>query len=331
MSNAGQPARPAPPKLIDEGMSFDEVLSVLICESSQVQVRILSRVLEEAGYKVHTVSSAEQALETLRAMPIDIFLTGIEVGAVNGLEACWTLKSDSETKSVYTIVLTASGEDRRLEESLDAGADDFIRKPVNMTELRARLRAASRLVRMQKQFRRMAETDSLTGTANRRAFMQYLEVQVDRAGKEGSDLSVIMVDLDHFKTINDTHGHAAGDAVLIETVTTVQRCLRERDLLGRLGGEEFAVVLPGASRSAAARAAERIRAAIAALRLKSEAGADIPVTASLGVAPLLGNGSLETGETLLQLADDALYVAKETGRNRVEFAPEPPAAQKATA
>lgn len=310
----------------DTHKGFGEAISVLICESSQVQLRILSQAVREAGYAVETVNNAEAALETLRLIPTDIFLTGIEVGEFNGLQACWFLKSNQETESIYTIVLTASGEDRRLEESLDAGADDFIRKPVNMTELRARLRAASRLVRMQKQFRLLAETDALTGAANRRAFMQYLDAQADRVREGEGDISVVMIDLDHFKPVNDTHGHAAGDLVLVETVKTVQKCLRECDMLGRLGGEEFAVILPGAKLDPACDAAERIRQAIEAQTLVSDKGEAIPITASLGVSTLSALGELETAESLLQLADEALYIAKESGRNRVERAPKKPGA-----
>ena len=165
--------------------------------------------------------------------------------------------------------------------------------------------------------RRMAETDALTGAANRRAFMQYLDVVTDRARRDDGEASVVMVDLDHFKRINDTHGHAAGDRVLIETVRAIQACLRERDMLGRLGGEEFAVILPGAPDAAAIGAAERIRGAVEALRLTSDDGTPIPVTASLGVAALSPAGDLETAESLLQKADEALYAAKAGGRNCV--------------
>ncbi|OLF71381.1 diguanylate cyclase response regulator [Maricaulis sp. W15] len=308
-----------------------DTISVLICENSSVQLRILSEAVRQAGYSVQTAGSAEEALRLLQLVPVDIFLTGIEVGVVSGLEACWSLKSNSETESVYTIVVTASGEDRRLEESLDAGADDFIRKPVNMTELRARLRAASRLVRMQKQFRRLAETDALTGAANRRAFMQYLDLQVQRASNDDLPLSVIMIDLDFFKAINDTHGHAAGDKVLIEAVAATQGCLRTGDMLGRIGGEEFCVILPGAGLHSAALAGERIRAALEAMDIVSDAGAAIPVTASLGVASLACGDLISAPDALLQAADTALYRAKESGRNRVVLDgandDEPPALQ----
>lgn len=299
------------------GQVFSDRTSVLVCENSQVQLRILSEAVRDAGYEVHTASNAEDALTLLNLMPIDIFLTGIEVGTTSGLEACWLLKSNPETETVYTIVVTASGQEKRLEESLDAGADDFIRKPVNMTELRARLRAATRLVRMQKQFRHMAETDALTGAANRRAFMQYLDTLVDRARRQDAPLAAVMVDLDHFKRTNDTYGHAVGDKVLVQTVRQVQACLRDCDMLGRLGGEEFAVVLPGATAASAVAAAERIREAIAAVDVRVDNGDRIPVTASLGVAVLEGDKMMETAEGLLHAADEALYAAKAGGRNRV--------------
>lgn len=299
------------------GRVYSDRISVLVCENSQVQLRILSEAVREAGYEVHTAPNADDALALLNLMPVDIFLTGIEVGTTSGLEACWSLKSNPETETVYTIVVTASGQEKRLEESLDAGADDFIRKPVNMTELRARLRAASRLVRMQKQFRRMAETDALTGAANRRAFMQYLESRVDRARRQDVPVAAVMVDLDHFKRTNDTYGHAVGDQVLVQTVRQVEACLGERDMLGRLGGEEFAVVMPGRDGPAAVDAAERIRRAVAAVDVRVANGDRIPVTASLGVSVLERDEMMATAEGLLQAADEALYAAKAGGRDRV--------------
>lgn len=302
------------------GRVFSDRISVLVCENSQVQLRILSEAVRDAGYEVHTAPNADDALGLLNLMPIDIFLTGIEVGTTSGLEACWSLKSNPETETVYTIVLTASGQEKRLEESLDAGADDFIRKPVNMTELRARLRAASRLVRMQKQFRRMAETDALTGAANRRAFMQYLDSQVDRARRQDKPVAAVMLDLDHFKRTNDTYGHAVGDQVLIGTVRQIEACLRECDMLGRLGGEEFAVVLPGVDGGAAMDAAERIRRAVSAVDVRIANGDRIPVTASLGVSLLQREDMMATAGGLLQAADEALYAAKAGGRDRVERA-----------
>lgn len=299
---------------------FTDKISVMICESSQVQLRILSQAVEEAGYVVQTATSAEEALGLLKLMPSDIFLTGIEVGRINGLEACWSLKANADTESIYTIVITASGQERRLEESLDAGADDFIRKPVNMTELRARLRAASRLVRMQKQFRHLAETDALTGAANRRAFMQYLEMQSEAARRHETPVSVVMIDLDHFKSVNDTHGHATGDRVLVQTVKEVQSCLRDRDMLGRLGGEEFAVILYNTALDNAALVAERIREAVQRMPVETDEGKPFSVTASLGVASVSLKDGLDTPDSLLQAADEVLYFSKQNGRNRVSLA-----------
>jgi len=300
-----------------EAESFSSPITVMICETSSVQLRILSKAVEDAGYSVQTTTCATEALDIMRMMPVDIFLTGIEVGEVNGLEACWSLKGNPDTESTYTIVVTASGEERRLEESLDAGADDFIRKPVNMTELRARLRAASRLVRMQKQFRRLAETDSLTGAANRRAFMQYLEMEVERSSRHGVDTSVIMLDLDHFKKVNDSYGHAAGDKVLIEVVRTIQSCLRPRDMLGRLGGEEFAVVLHETDLVGAADISEQIRSAIEQRTIELPGGEKLNATASMGVSDVCDVLGQDTPEAILQAADEALYFAKQSGRNQV--------------
>ena len=171
-------------------------------------------------------------------------------------------------------------------------------------------------------YRNRAQTDALTGAANRLAFEEYLDLQIARAGVDTRSLSVVMLDLDHFKRVNDTYGHAAGDRVLIETARLARTCLREDDLFGRLGGEEFAVILPSARLRVAAEIAERIRIAIAGMRVKTLEGELIPVTASFGVAQYGRDAEHDTGEALLSAADAKLYEAKRAGRNQVAGGPE---------
>lgn len=293
-------------------------LSVLVCETSRVQRRILRAMLEDGGFEVSEAGDSAEALRLVDLLPPDIFITGIEVGAMSGLEACWRLKAGAETSHIHTIVITASGQYVRLAEALDAGGDDFIRKPFDGVEMKARLRAAARIVRLQRDLRGQAETDALTGAANRRAFTRALDREIAEAGRLSVPLSVVMVDLDHFKQINDTHGHASGDRVLVRTVTALKAELEGSQMLGRLGGEEFAVLLPRAAEDEARETAERLRRAAEHLVVENEQGRAIPVTASFGLTVLGPDESLATGPDLLARADASLYRAKKRGRNRVE-------------
>lgn len=300
-----------------ESEEHSERLYVHVCESSRVQRAILVRMMEEAGFRVTADGHAEESLKSIQVSPPDIFLTAIELPDISGLEVCWRLKTLPETEHIHTLVLSATGQEEKLAESLDAGADDFLRKPIDPNELKARLRAASRIVRLQQRLRGEAETDALTGAANRRAFMRTLEREHARAQDEAVSYSVIMVDLDFFKKINDTHGHASGDRVLIQTVRTAKTLLRPPAMFGRLGGEEFAVLLPGQDETEAMQTAEKLRLAMQAMYVENDEGQPIPVTASMGLC-VLNPGDLEsTGEGMLGAADAGLYKAKEGGRNQV--------------
>lgn len=292
-------------------------LSVMVCETSRVQRRILRSMLEDGGFEVREAGDSAEALSALERCPSDIFITGIEVGQMSGLEACWRLKAGADTCHIHTIVITASGEYVRLAEALDAGADDFIRKPFDGVEMKARMRAAARIARLQRDLRGQAETDALTGAANRRAFTRALDREIAEAGRLSIPLAVAMVDLDHFKAINDTHGHASGDRVLVRTVAALKSELAGGEMLGRLGGEEFAVLLPRSGTREGLDTAERLRRAVEHLRVENDEACPIPVTASFGLTVLQPHESLATGSDLLARADKALYAAKEAGRNRV--------------
>ncbi|TGY88635.1 diguanylate cyclase [Marinicauda algicola] len=289
----------------------------MVCETSRVQRRILRSMLEDGGFEVREAGDSGEALGALERCPSDIFITGIEVGQMSGLEACWRLKAGADTCHIHTIVITASGEYVRLAEALDAGADDFIRKPFDGVEMKARMRAAARIARLQRDLRGQAETDALTGAANRRAFIRALDREIGEAGRLSIPMAVAMVDLDHFKQINDTHGHASGDRVLVRTVAALKNELGGGELLGRLGGEEFAVLLPRAGTREGLETAERLRRAVEHLRVENDDACPIPVTASFGLTVLQPHESLATGSDLLARADKALYAAKEAGRNRV--------------
>ena len=295
----------------------EERLHIHICETSRVQRAILVRMLTEAGFICSASGHAQDSLDHLRQDPPDIFLTAIELPDFSGLENCWRVKANPETEHIHTMVLSASGQEDKLAESLDSGADDFLVKPVDKNELKARMRAASRIVRLSQRMRAEAETDALTGAFNRRVFMRTLDREHKKALDQARAFSVLMVDLDFFKKINDTHGHASGDRVLIETVRTAKTLLRPPAMFGRLGGEEFAVLLPGQDETDARQTADKLRLAIQAMRVDNDEGEPIPVTASMGLATLHAGDLESNGETMLSQADAGLYKAKEGGRNQV--------------
>jgi diguanylate cyclase (GGDEF)-like protein len=207
---------------------------------------------------------------------------------------------------------------------MEAGADDYVTKPFETKELEVRLRAGRRildlqadLVKAREALRDQATHDPLTGLWNRYALLDTLKREHSRAGRESTPLAVIMVDLDHFKQVNDTYGHLAGDAVLREAARRMRIHVRSYDHVGRYGGEEFLIVLPGTSEVNAAQLAERLRDAIAREPVTLAGDLRVAVTASFGVSAT--DLAAEDQETMIRLADEALYRAKENGRNRVEW------------
>jgi diguanylate cyclase (GGDEF)-like protein len=236
---------------------------------------------------------------------------------IDGLKICQYARQAGRAY-VYVIVLTARTAPDAVVEALRAGADDYVTKPFHERELEVRLRAGRRIVELEDGLRLAANQDALTDLWGRAAIRTYLGQQLSKAQREGSRVAVLMIDLDHFKQINDRHGHATGDAVLLEVAQRMRRTLRSYDGLGRVGGEEFLVVLPNADRAAGLAVAERIRGAVDERPVATAAGV-IPVSCSIGVAAALGGEA--SAEALLERADEALYRAKRAGRNRVESAP----------
>lgn len=245
----------------------------------------------------------------------------------DGVEVCRRLRASTKEPYIYVLLLTGRADSQDLVEAIEAGADDYLTKPFNAAELRARLRAGRRIVELQEQLleaqealRQQATHDALTGLLNRAAILQVLQRESARSTRDGQPLSILMVDLDHFKQINDDHGHLAGDAVLREAARRMGSCVRLYDSLGRYGGEEFLAVLPGCDFEGAAVQAERLRRILDATPFEIEE-VPIRVTCSVGCVTQLSGAKYDT-DGLVQLADCALYGAKRSGRNRIEAAQE---------
>jgi diguanylate cyclase (GGDEF)-like protein len=234
---------------------------------------------------------------------------------LEGIEICRRLKADAERRHVYVIMLTGNRTTSDIVAALDAGADDFVAKPFDVEELRVRLRAGQRVVDLQRELHHKASHDDLTGMLNRRMVLDLLVREHARAVRERTPLSVGMLDIDYFKGVNDTHGHQAGDSVLQEVASRIKTSLRQYDIAGRYGGEEFLLVMPHCDARTAFTISERVRSAIAATPIAT-ADAAVAITVSIGTATMKQPADT-SHRALMAEADRALYRAKSEGRNRV--------------
>jgi two-component system, cell cycle response regulator len=298
--------------------------TILIAEDDPVSRLMLSRRLEGWGHRVSAVADGAAAWEVLAgedAPPIailDWMMPGLD-----GLEVCRRLRLNQRDRYTYVILLSGREDKGDVLAGLRAGVDDYLTKPCDWTQLEARLVVAMRILALQGQLltareelRKEASHDHLTGLWNRRAATANLRRDLSRAARAGEPLSLALVDFDRFKSINDTWGHPAGDAVLVEGAARLRRCVRDTDTVARWGGEELLLVLPSADPARAAEVGERVRAAIADEPFAVD-GIALPVTVSIGIATAFGERA-DRWEQVVKLADEALYRAKARGRNRVE-------------
>lgn len=307
-------------------------MKVLVADDDAVIRKLLERVLAKWGYDVAAVDDGQKAWAVLEAekQVVGIAVLDLNMPGMNGLELCRRIRTVSSVGYLYVILLTGQDRQEDIVAGLEAGADDYVTKPFDAEELRVRIQAGRRVVELERallaaneQLRVQAMTDSLTGLLNHGAVVTRLDEEVSRAARDGTMLTVCMVDVDHFKRVNDTCGHAVGDQVLAEAAHCISRAVREYDVVGRYGGEEFLVVLPGTDLAGGAAIAERFRRAVADVAFDTSGG-QVRVTVSAGVAVADFSDQECGAHQLLRRADQALYRAKAEGRDRVAAAADVP-------
>lgn len=294
---------------------------VLIAEDDHLFRRILQTKLQEWGYEVVAVDSGTEAWKLLQGeLNPDVLILDWMMPGIDGIELCRRIRSGKADRYQYILLISGKDEKRDVVEGLDAGADDYLTKPFDIGELHARIRAGNRILALQRDLmqaldalRYQATHDDLTGLWSRGPAMHLLKRDLERGMRSGSPTGVLLIDLDHFKKINDTYGHLSGDAVLKEAASRISRAVRSYDFVGRYGGEEFVAVLSNCTPNELQIVGERVRLAVAEIPICA-CGTNIAATASVGGAVAVHH----TNElALLANADAALYEAKKNGRNRV--------------
>jgi len=311
-------------------------LRILVVDDDPTSLLIVRSLLERAGHSVATASNGHEALAAALKDPPQMVVTDWMMPEIDGVELCKRLRSTVAGRDLYILILTGQNEEQRIVEAFEAGVDDHLAKPVNSKLLLARIRPGIRVIQLQerlqgevhekeeanarlaiakRRFEIASITDALTELPNRRYAMRRLEKEWASSERSGLPLSLILLDIDHFKSVNDTHGHDVGDQVLRSTARAINRVLRTSDTCTRMGGEEFLVICPGTPLEGASLLAERIRVAVEANRIEIPDFTRGHVTISLGVSSTEGGG-FESVEELLKASDEAVYEAKRGGRNR---------------
>lgn len=311
------------------------VKTVLAVDDDPAILRQLESRLGAAGYSVQTATTGTQGLRIFQEQSPKIVITNLVMPELNGFELCRAIRATQAAKFVYILVVSSHSETSNILEAFEAGANDFLSKPFDQSELLARLHAGTRVIQLEeelaqdrltihkantelmvlnKKLQEMATTDELTELPNRREAIRLLGDMWAMAKRQSQPLSCMMIDIDHFKNYNDQYGHEAGDAVLRSTANMLRSVVRAEETVCRLGGEEFVVLCPLSTVKEAMAGAERIRHVVESNKVKHGSTA-VAVTISIGVAEK--NSKTNTAEALLNQADAALYVAKRSGRNCV--------------
>ncbi len=295
---------------------------VLVVDDDAANRRLVTETLDGAGYEIVTAADGVEALEKMRRDPPDLMILDVMMPRMNGLEVCRIVKSSASDTFIPIILVTVKNDIDSKVAGLNLGADDYIGKPYNPVELRARAESMLRIKALQdrinskrRELESLSLTDDLTGLLNHRAMQKRLKDEFSRAQRYNDPLSLLMIDVDHFKAVNDTHGHQVGDRVLKELAQVILESVREIDVAARYGGEEFLVILPQTHFSGSLAVAERVWRSVGEHQFAPDES-DLRLTVSIGIS-FFPNKSVSTSDRLVALADEALYQAKRDGRNRI--------------
>jgi two-component system, cell cycle response regulator len=293
-------------------------MKILVVDDEQISKRVLEAMLRKWGYETISSDNGLEAWELMQKPDApSLVISDWMMPNMDGIELCEKIRAIERPGYVYFILLTTKAEKKDVIQGLESGADDFIVKPFDHEELRSRIKIGERIINLEQKIITLANTDYLTGVLNRRAFMDRLAEEANRGGRKNKGLSLILADIDHFKNVNDTHGHLTGDVVLKEFAEKISEISRSYDVIGRYGGEEFLIFLPETDLKNAVQIAERMRANVETIKITVSGGSTpVKVTASFGVV-YCERDCLKKLDTVIKSADDALYRAKEEGRNRV--------------
>lgn len=297
-------------------------MNILLVEDSYIERRKIGSYLTGWGFEHLSVGSGTEAIRILEGPnPPDLALLDWVLPGLDGIDVLRRIRKLTQGNYIYTVMLTSKNQKQDRIAAMDAGADDYLSKPIDASELRSRIMAGKRILELQQSLRFAATHDFLTGLLNRAEILAALERELSRAAREAKPTTVILADVDHFKRVNDSLGHAAGDEVLKEVSRRLKLDLRPYDTVGRYGGEEFLIILPGCEVEAGARRADGIRHLVGKDKISTDFGV-IATTISMGVSCTIARREHPVADFLRE-ADLSLYAAKKNGRNRVEiFTPE---------
>ena len=297
-------------------------MKILIIEDELIFRRMVKKYLLEAGYEIVEAEDGLSAWELFQKEPFQLVITDWMMPGLDGPALVQKIRTSGQKSYTYIIMLTAMDNKDNIVLGLESGADEYLTKPFNSRELIARVASGMRILRLEEelmqariQMEALAMHDGLTGLLNRRAIEEYAEAEFNMAGRKKQAMSVILLDIDHFKNVNDRFGHKFGDVVLRQVAQTLKEDLRNYDRVGRWGGEEFLLILPDTELKDAVTVAERLRSKTAAVQISLENGETFSIHISLGAA--CTTGKFQSLAKLIDAADQALYQAKQSGRDRV--------------
>ncbi len=299
---------------------------ILLVEDNPVSRKVLEKALQNSGYHVTSAGNGQLALELFKEKFFPIVLTDWMMPVMDGLELCKAIRKTNSNGYVFIIFLTGKDSKNDIVTGLEAGADDYLTKPFNPLELKARIKTGIRILELEESLKKANEqikilsiSDPLTGIFNRRYLNKHLPLEISRAKRYNRPLSLILCDIDHFKKVNDSYGHLVGDQVIKTFVSCIKKSIRDVDWMVRYGGEEFIIVVPETDFNGSYVLAERLRNTISqrVIKVKKQ---EVRITSSFGVTGFVSNATDHkiTFEAMIDQADKCLYKAKMKGRNAVE-------------